>query len=247
MNPTRSESYHWPTWAVSPMLLLIRRALRKRFCGIWISRKQLAHDPEATTRPLLCCASHTNWWDGFLAAIIHHDCLHQRRFTLMQEQQHLDKYPFFKWAGAFGLDLDGSVLPGMREALRRLQNPSCALWMFPQGKFYPPQSPASVLPGAALLARRSGANLLPMWFRFEWLYESKPAIFIDVGPLLDSAQADQLEHRMEDLRATNLNRRDHENYLPLLQPAPSLNKVWEVWGRRFGLLKKSENFDQWNR
>ncbi len=237
----------WTTWALRPTTILIRRALKKNFCGAWISSKQLIAESKASGRPLICCASHTNWWDGFVAAVIHRECTPARHFTLMQEQQHLAKYPFFKLSGVFGVDLDGSAIKGVRHALHRLRNPSCELWMFPQGKFCHADDPVQILPGASLLARRSNAFLIPLWFHYQWLFESKPALFIDVGEPLAPESADNLEQSLESLRRNNSQRRNPNSYAPLIKPTLSLNKVWELWAQRLGLLKQTKKFEPWNR
>lgn len=244
---SRGRSGAWPGWALGGMLPLVRRGLRRNFLGVWCDRLPLVDERAAGGRPLLLCASHTNWWDGFVAAWISCRALPGRRLAMMQEERHLRKYPFFRAAGVFGIDLDGSPTGGLREALRRLARPDCALWMFPQGRFQRADEPVSIRDGAAWLAHRGGALIVPVWIHYAWLFESKPAVAVLAGDPVGADEASSLAGRLDALRQTVI---DHDRLAACHEVLPrrlSLNKVWERWAGRLGLAGSRDPFDDWNR
>lgn len=228
------------------MMPFVQRAMRRAFCGAWVLGAENLPG-EGNGRPLLACASHTNWWDGFAAALVSDKLAGGYRFSVMQEARHLAKYPFFRKAGVFGIDLEGSALSGIREALRRLEDPQALVWIFPQGRFCRADEPVVLKPGVRLLAARSGALLLPVWFHYLWMFESRPALVAQVGRALDPDAADGLSAALEALRVSEASRDAASTGEPLLPHAMSLNKIWELWARRLRLVRPNHPFDAWNR
>jgi 1-acyl-sn-glycerol-3-phosphate acyltransferase len=189
----------------------------------------------AAKRPLLLCSNHSNWWDGFAAAMLI-PLLPQRRFYLAQSEALLRLYRPLRWLGAFGLNLQGSPLPGLREGLRLLEDPRNAVWIFPQGVLVPQWMPIAVKPGAAWLARRCGALRLPVVFRYEWMVESRPSLFIHCGPPLEpdapDAELAAVMQGLFDAVAAALMPVDLTGWEPLYRPRMSMNKIWERWTKR---------------
>jgi 1-acyl-sn-glycerol-3-phosphate acyltransferase len=207
----------------------LRFVFRHRFFGVFVRGtehfKNLSPD-----RPVIVCANHTNWWDGFvLALLIPH--FPKRSVYVVQYEKLLQRYRPLRWLGAFGLEIHGSALPGLRYALQLLRNPASVLWIFPQGVLVPQWVPITVKPGALWLARRSNAQVLPVAFRYEWLVESRPSVFVSCGsPLPPDARDEDLRSSLQSLfdeMAATLAPVNLSTYSEQVKPRMSLNKLWE--------------------
>lgn len=224
---------------------VLARALRRRFHAVWLAgREHLeALDP---MRPVVGCVNHSNWWDGFVLYVLSDRVLPRRDIFLAMEEKNLRRYPFFRWMGCFGVDLDGgprAALPGARYAVRLLAgDPRRLAWIFVQGKLLPPRVPVTAKPGALLLARRSGAQLLPLTIRYEWLVESRPSVFVRVGrPFVPDGDdgtmttPEDVAAGLNDLLAatdTATDGLDFSGWEQVFAPGTSLNRRWDGFVHR---------------
>ena len=208
----------------------LERVLRRRFHGVYVYGAEHLRTLDAAGK-VVGCANHTNWWDGFVLYVVSRRLL-KHDIYLAMEEINLRRYRFFTWMGAFGIDLSDkrSALPGLRYALRLLQ-PGRLLWMFVQGKLLGAGMPIEVRPGALFLARRAGAQLLPLILRYEWLNESQPCILISVGRAMTAVTAaDELAAVLNQLYAQldekvrSLDLGEAETLFP---PRMSMNKRWD--------------------
>ena len=138
----------------------------------------LPHD-----RPLLVCANHVSWWDGFLIREL------QKRlrpgaplFTVMLQQE-LDKRWFFRPMG--GLGLTPGSLRSVRELIRTLKEvretmPNAVVSFFPQGRIWPSfRRPLQFEPGLRLItATLEPCTVLPVGLHIEPGNQVKPTAFI---------------------------------------------------------------------
>jgi 1-acyl-sn-glycerol-3-phosphate acyltransferase len=211
----------------------VRWTMRRRFYGIFI--RGLTPEVASENEAVIYCVNHTNWWDGFAIGSIL-SLFPKKRFYVAQHEKLLGRYRFLRWFGAFGLDIEGSAFPGLRYALKLLRNPENALWIFPQGVLVPQWTPIRVKPGALWLAKRSGAEIVPVAFRYEWMVESRPSLFIHFGePLGPGATDADLEMALQSLYndiGETLAPVDLTAYHALFTPRLSMNKLWD-WLRCF--------------
>jgi len=213
---------------------LIRRSVRRAFHSVLVAG---AEETSQQPGPLLLCPNHSNWWDGFL-------CLHlmallpERRIALMQEQQHLDRYAFFRYAGVFGIDLETtrSAVGGLRTALDLLDRPETALWMFPQGELLPARAPIVAQPGVSYLAAKREISPVPVGIRYDWTAESRPTVLVRFGsPLEGEPRPEKLSAAIENLLAgidEDLAAADLQAYQPIDPPRVSINERWDRWNGR---------------
>ena len=215
----------------------VRRVMRHRFYGVYVRGLQHLKKASTSPRPLVICTNHSNWWDGFAAALTI-PLFAGRQLYLAQSEALLRRYWPLRWLGAFGLSLEGSPLPGLRQALTLLRDPGNAVWLFPQGVLLPQWMPITVKPGASWLALRTGALRLPVAFRYEWMVESRPSLFIHCGPALEPNASDATLaaalQGLYDAVNTSLVPVDLSGWQPLYPPRMSMNKVWERWTTRRG-------------
>ena len=138
--------------------------------------------------PMIICANHSSWWDGYIAALIAHH-LRLDGYLMMEEAQ-LRRYFFFSWIGCFSVDRQNarSAIKSIQYAARLLKgHPRRMVWLFPQGDIAPnDRRPLKFFSGAAHLAKISAPVLLyPVATRIEYLAEQRPDLYISMGePLL---------------------------------------------------------------
>lgn len=215
-------------WAVYGAERLLQLAARRHFRAFYLANR-LRLDALDPGRPVVAAANHSNWWDGFVIFLLGR-VLPSRVFYLAQEERHLARYHFFSRIGAFGLNL-ASPRAGLREALRLLASAQNVVWMFPQGALLPAWHPLEIKGGANFLARRSGASLLPVALRYEWLQESRPSIVVNFGKVLPAETSPgELGKAMEDTYGEldeALTAIDLGGFETMLKPRSSINRIWD--------------------
>ena len=229
-----------PARKLPPFNFVLRRwmcrLLRRRFHNVYLAGAEHLHSLDPA-RAVVGCVNHTNWWDGFVLYVLSYRLLPHEIYLVMEEAN-LQRYRFFAWMGVFGVDLSDrrNALPGLRYALRLLSRttgskPANLVWMFVQGKLLSPAQPIEVKPGATFLAARSGAVLLPLVLRYEWLVESRPSILVRVGaPLEANTSAETVAEVLNTLLAETdrtTAQVDLTSYEPLFTPGMSMNKRWD--------------------
>lgn len=212
--------------------LLIWVAVRRRFQGVYLigaeNLKELGRE-----QSLVACANHTNWWDGFVMGLLTAQRL-RKRFYVVQEERHLRRYWFFRFGGAFGVDLDApkKVVATVRHAHALLKRPRTVVWIFPQGKLVAPDDPIRVHRGATFIAAQAGVAILPCALRYEFRDQENPFVFIACGrPLPAPATEDALQAELQ--RLVQEAKRFADPYVPLpedtlLPYKRSLNERWDA-------------------
>ena len=227
----------------------LRWVMRRRFYGVFIRGLEHLEAARMLKTPLLACTNHSNWWDGFVVGLLA-PLMPGRRVYVAQYEKLLERYRPLRWLGAFGLDLDGSALPGLRQAMKLLRDPRNVVWIFPQGVLIPQWNPIRLKPGAVWLAQRCQVPLLPVVFRYEWMVESRPSIFVQFGKALaPDATSDKLQCVMQALydeigKSLEPGANPKAGLLtfqPLFTPKMSMNKLWD-WCR----WRRSETFNPRN-
>lgn len=132
---------------------------------------------------MICVANHTNWWDGFIVALL------TRRlgwdFRVLMDARQLARYRIFLRIGALPLHRDSAraAYADLEQAHQYLR-PGTALWVFPQGRRRPAaERLADCERGAAQLALGAGGpvRICPVALRYAFLSEQLPEAFALVG------------------------------------------------------------------
>lgn len=212
----------------------LRWSIRRAFHAIHIrGLEHLKGLPEDA--PAIACSNHSNWWDGLVVFFLTRVRTDKAFYCMMEEAQ-LRHYRFFTWLGAFSVDPQNSVRAGasVLYSLRLLQNPKNMLWVFPQGRQAPAHEPVVVRPGVTYLCRRTPqAVVLPVAFRYAFLREQRPEVFIRVGvpiPALEVNDAhlqDVLRQLCAELDEA-IRCENTSGFQELLTPGWSVNKCWEA-------------------
>ncbi|GCE14009.1 lysophospholipid acyltransferase family protein [Tengunoibacter tsumagoiensis] len=230
----------WLVWR------LIHSSLSKHFDRVYF-RMEHELTPEHLQRPMIICANHFSWWDGYVAALLQKQ-LKLDGYLMMEEAQ-LKRYFFFRWIGCFSVDREHprAAMQSLHYAARLFaEKPSRMVWIFPQGVIRPNDArPLTFFTGAAHLSRLAApAYLYPLASRIEYMAEQRPNLFISMGsPLLitkeSSAQPEflkQTTHQLETLVTAELDRLRADilsgeltNFTQLMHGRASANRIFDLF------------------
>ena len=196
---------------------------RYRFRNIWLSQHYFPEEDSKTIYFL----NHTTWWDGLIPLFLNENVLKQKGRAMMEDKQML-KYSFFKKIGAFSVHLDNpkSALVSLRYAVKSMQRPNAALFIYPEGEIntFSYNKPTFKQGLAWLTEQVPDADVVPVGIYMHCMYKSKPelVIRIDSAVEIDHTQGsdainDSLQMEMRNtLRALYKQVKDEESLTPLL-------------------------------
>lgn len=150
--------------------------------------------------PVVAVSNHTSWWDPLVILWLTEEVLRADCYAMM-DARNLRRLPFFGLVGAFGVELDdprdGAL--AMRYAVKLLDRPGRAVWVFAQGRErLVTARPLGFLRGAAEVSRVAKAPSLPVAFRYEFGGEERPTLYVSVGdPIAPSRDVAALRDAQE--------------------------------------------------
>ncbi len=164
----------------------VRWLTRRAFRGLWVPER--VHFPESG---FIAIANHTSWWDGFVPFIVQRACSQRHPFYLMMSDEGLQRFPFFRYGGAFSSG--GTSLRRAYDAIEyaaERARDGAGVWIFPQGRLEPPGTPLRFTRGFALAAQHARVPVLTFAMRFALLDAQRPDAFVAQGPMLrDTSRA----------------------------------------------------------
>lgn len=176
-----------------------KRLIRKHFYAIHLAGKENLETIESSL-PVIMYANHSNWWDGFIAYFLTNRYLQEDDYLMMDIKQ-MEKYFFFKYIGVFSVNrkVPAEAIRSINYAAELLKDSERYLWIFPQGDMVPQESrPLKFFSGITRLAEKTGSvNIVPVCFRYEYLMEQRPEVFISIGKpelFTGKSENDQTEH-----------------------------------------------------
>ena len=160
--------------------------------------------------PLLVCANHESWWDGFLVRAIQREVRPRGRFHAVMLESELARFPFLRLLG--GLGIDPASPASLRSMLRVVgavgaERPAGVLAFFPQGRIRPGSlSPLGFHAGVTrVMHAMAPVNVLPLGIRVLPGKNHRLDAFLSVGepiavpgpdalrlPLLEAAVSEEL-------------------------------------------------------
>ncbi|WOO42501.1 lysophospholipid acyltransferase family protein [Rubellicoccus peritrichatus] len=163
---------------------------------------------DAGSFPILFYGNHQSWWDGFFAFQL------ARRYGIDQrvimEEKNLQRFPFFRYVGVFGVDLD--LKEGRAQSLMhcvrtlKVDKPRRALLMYPQGRLVSPLEKAwpPFKPGIETILKLCPAvKAVPIIHEIVSGKHQLPEVFIEIGQPISAANqpdATVLEAALKDTR-----------------------------------------------
>jgi 1-acyl-sn-glycerol-3-phosphate acyltransferase len=164
LEPDRPLGRFLRLWVEGMLLLSLKRNLR----GVYLRG-------EVPSQPLVLALNHHSFYDGHLAWLLSRRM--GRRMSLLVAEENLRAFPVLALAGA----LEAGQL---REALRRLSRGEWVA-LFPEGALRYPGALGPLRPGAAWLAHRAPAPLLPVAARLVLRGFEHPEAFLWAGDPLE--------------------------------------------------------------
>ena len=160
-----------------------KRLLKKHFYRIHLNGRDNLSALGLDT-PVILAANHSNWWDGFIAYYLTNRLMKCDDFLMMDIEQ-MKKYSFFRYIGVFSVDRKNpaEAMRSIKYAADIIKNTNRCLWIFPQGEMTPQDKrPLVFYSGISKIAERAGkVKIIPAAFRYEFLMEQRPEVFISIG------------------------------------------------------------------
>lgn len=215
-----------------------KRLIRKHFYAIHLAGNENLETID-TTLPVIMYANHSNWWDGFIAYFLTNSSLHKDDYLMMDIKQ-MEKYYFFKYIGVFSVnrEVPAEAIRSINYAAELLKDSKKYLWIFPQGDMVPQERrPLKFFSGITRLAEKTGnVNIVPVCFRYEYMMEQQPEVFISIGkPELFTGKSENdhtehlrlnLETQLDKLR-DNVTSGNVGNFKTIFRGKDSRNKTFD--------------------
>ncbi|NOS84069.1 MAG: hypothetical protein HOP31_02915 [Ignavibacteria bacterium] len=183
-----------------------KRLIKKHFYAIHLRGEENLSSIDSSL-PVIMYANHSSWWDGFIAYYLTNREMKKDDYLMMDIKQ-LKKYSFFRYIGVFSVnrEVPADAIRSVNYAAVLLKDSAKYLWVFPQGDMVPQdRRPLKFFSGITKIAEKTGTvNLVPVCFRYEYLMEQRPEVFISIGkPELFTGKSDSdfTEHLRSNLEA----------------------------------------------
>lgn len=167
----------WVSWGRS----IARSRLGASADGVWVAG--LDHARDALARgPVVFASTHGSVLDPMVAVLLAEAAGGEHRYLM--DAANYAKIRWFGRVGAIPIDRSSParMRADLRAALAGLTGPGRALWVFPQGRHVLPWTrPLGLQPGAAWLAERAGAALVPVSLAYAYVEAPVPRIGVVVG------------------------------------------------------------------
>ncbi|MBN1447169.1 MAG: lysophospholipid acyltransferase family protein [Bacteroidetes bacterium] len=223
------------------------RKIRRSFAAVHLKGAEHVSDTRPQV-PLVLYANHPGWWDAVLPVILSNQVFRHDAYAMMEEKQ-MKQYGFFRRLGCFSVVREDprEAVRSLRYAADLLRGTSRVLWIFPQGTLTAAERrPLRFYNGTAHLLRDLGeVTAVPVAFRYEFVEQERPEVFIACGKpwyihAEERVDIDLTTHLLEELMEYELDvqreeimERDLDAYATVIQGIRSVNERWDaVRGRR---------------
>jgi 1-acyl-sn-glycerol-3-phosphate acyltransferase len=154
----------------------VRWLLRRSFRGVWLNAG--AAFPESGC---IAISNHASWWDGLIPYAVQRAIAPNVPFYLMMTQAQLRRFWFFRFGGAFSIDVASP-----RESVRSIAygaaraSEGAAVWIYPQGRLES-GDPEHLHGGYLHAARAARKPVVVVALRLAFLEAQRPDAFVEVS------------------------------------------------------------------
>lgn len=148
--------------------------------------------------------NHNSWWDGLIPFLLNQRLFRQNARGMMEDKQ-LHQYKFFRRIGVFSINLSSprSSMQSLRYAIRSMERPNAALYIFPEGKIVPFSTHSiDFRKGIGWLAKKlPQADLVPVGIYIHTKESDKPTLEINVGEAVTVSRhnsSDEINKKLEE-------------------------------------------------
>ena len=165
----------------------VNRLLKKSFSHFYI----VNNPPEIPNdESLIITPNHVSWWDGFFIDKVHREFV-RKNIHLMMLKEQLRRYWFFKFLGAFSINIDrhSSHIQTVKYIRNLTENCKNSVVIYPQGEIEAfERRPLSIKEGLKVFIGTENVKLkiLPIGFKIHYYNEKFPAVVARFGELIDS-------------------------------------------------------------
>lgn len=157
--------------------------------------------------------NHFSWWDGFFIQKIQREFLPDKHFHILMLSNQLKVYKFFKWMGAYGIDLDDtkSIIKTVKYTRELLSDPGNLTVIYPQGEIRPyDKRPMEMREGISRFVGGLGDRsvVIPVAFKAQFEEDKLPALYCSVGEPVAAGVVEKDFAGFEERFLANLNKLD---------------------------------------
>lgn len=182
---------------------------KRRFKHVWLKQE---YNPDSKSKTVYYL-NHHSWWDGLIPFLLNEYRFHQQARALMEDKQ-MEKYPFFKWIGAFSINREDSrkAITSLRYAVKSFQRENASLFIYPEGSITPAGSPINFEGGLAWLHNKLvGVDFVPVGIYMHTIRHDKPELHLHIGEPISPKKTltnkqktgifeEEIEKNLSDLR-----------------------------------------------
>lgn len=172
----------------------------RRFDSVRVKTEYKPADGQKTIYYL----NHSSWWDGLIPFLLNEKYFHQNARGMMEDTQ-LNRYPFFRRMGVFSINLSSarSSMQSLRYAIRSMDRPNAALYIYPQGRIVPFSTDGlEFKKGIGWMAKKMPQiDLVPVGIYIHTKESDKPRLEINVGSNVSVSRnkpTNDINRRLED-------------------------------------------------
>ncbi|WP_270933754.1 lysophospholipid acyltransferase family protein [Falsiroseomonas oryzae] len=245
-DPRRMAFFHF----------IFSRFFRKHMRAVRIARWGMPRD--YGDRPLVVFANHPGWWDGVAFMLLSQALFRSRRMYIPMDKAALDRYPFMRRLGVFGVETGTprGAIAFLRLAKEVLSDPGRMLWMNAPGRFSDVRErPVPIAPGMTRLPEFApDAVFLPLALDYPFWTERKAEMLCAFGEPIEGTHLAALDREARadafsaalgatmDRLATDAISRDPARFETLLRGREGMGGIFQLW-RRVTATFRGERYD----
>lgn len=170
-------------WRMAFFHFWFRGFFRKHMRACRVARWGLPRD--YGDRPVVVFANHQGWWDGVAFMLLSRGLMRQRRMFIPMDKLALDRYPFMRNLGVFGVETGTprGAVAFLKLAKEVLADPGRMLWMNAPGRFSDVRErPVPIAPGMTRLPEFApDAVFVPLALDYPFWTERKAEMLCAFG------------------------------------------------------------------
>jgi 1-acyl-sn-glycerol-3-phosphate acyltransferase len=208
---------------------------------------------EYGARPLVVFANHPGWWDGVAFMLLSQALFQPRRMYIPMDKAALDRYPFMRRIGVFGIETGTprGAIAFLKLAKEVLSHHDRMLWMNAPGRFADVRErPVPIAPGMTRLPEFApDAVFIPLALDYPFWTERKAEMLCAFGTPIEGqalaamdreARATALSAALgatSDRLAGDAMARDPQRFEALLRGQEGMGGVFPLWRRMVAALR----------
>jgi 1-acyl-sn-glycerol-3-phosphate acyltransferase len=245
-DPRRMAFFHF----------MFSRFFRKHMRAVRVAKWGLPRD--YGERPLVVFANHPGWWDGVAFMLLSQALFVPRRMYIPMDKAALDRYPFMRRLGVFGVETGTprGAIAFLRLAKDVLSHHDRMLWMNAPGRFSDVRErPVPIAPGMTRLPEFApDAVFIPLALDYPFWTERKAEMLCAFGEPIEGRALEAMDRdaravALSDALGATMDRlagdaitRDPARFETLLRGREGMGGFFPLW-RRVVAAARGQRYD----